>query len=182
MKGVLLDLDPLAEPASLTACAGARQDPRAVRFTAYDLIAGPVTPQVVHHPRHALETLFHMLVWFCFCSRAKSGSRCEFEFEWRRGWLTEVLSALSTRDRTSYSYERFVSQRRVFLWDRKGLGDVAARTDDMRQVVEAWIVPLWEMIGEAHFSARWREDEKGFDWETLGGRFTPKRFMDILKS
>ncbi|KAJ7125780.1 hypothetical protein C8R43DRAFT_1212119 [Mycena crocata] len=179
VKGFILDLDPLAEPASLTACAGARHDPRAMRFAAYDLIAGPDTPRI-HHPRHALETLFHTLIWFSLCTSVESGGG--FETEWRRSWLTES-SATLPRDRTSYRYETFVAQRRAFLWNREhALGDMEAWTDDMRQVIDAWTVPLWEMIGEAHFSARWREDEDGFDWETLGGRFTPKRFMDILES
>lgn len=87
-------------------------------------------------------------------------------------------------DRTARRYKEFLQKRRAFLWDRvNAFGDAQVRSEAgaMREVIDAWLVPLWVLVGEAHFSARWREGEKDFDWATFGGRFTVKMFMDILE-
>ncbi|KAJ7688021.1 hypothetical protein B0H17DRAFT_1203219 [Mycena rosella] len=187
--GFVLDLDPLDAPESLTACAGARPAALAMRFAAYDLISGAsVPPPPALLPRHALEALFNALVWFYVShqfsdSSNGAGTLCPRpRTEYAGTWLDPAARALPS-DRTSYTYQTFLQSRRAFLWDGAG-GFLDAkpksRTDDMCEVRDAWLEPLWTMISEALFFARWREGERGFDWDTLGGQFTVERFMAIL--
>ncbi|KAJ7101347.1 hypothetical protein B0H15DRAFT_796168 [Mycena belliarum] len=192
--GFILDLDPLAMSSSLTDCAGQHHDPRALRLAAYDLAAAPHLPSSSGlAPRHALEALFNVLVWFCTYTR--------FDDEGRltpvRGapysgiWLNPTGSALVS-NRASHEYATFLQSRRAFMWapggGRKdvlldgcgGKTEKAPMPDSMEALREDWVKPLWRMVSEAHFFARWREGEDGFDWATLGGQFTVERFMAVL--
>ncbi|KAJ7690185.1 hypothetical protein B0H17DRAFT_1290194 [Mycena rosella] len=187
--GFVLDLDHLDAPESLTACAGVHPAALAMRFAAYDLISGPSVPPLRGLlARHALEALFNALVWFYvshqFCNSSNGSGRLSPRprTDYAGTWLDPAAHALPS-DRTSYTYQAFLQSRRAFLWDGAG-GFLDAksksRTDDMCELRDAWLEPLWTMISEALFFARWREGERGFDWDTLGGQFTAERFMAIL--
>ncbi|KAJ7461142.1 hypothetical protein FB451DRAFT_1269072 [Mycena latifolia] len=187
--GFILDLDPLDEPQSIVACAGVHHDLFATRFAAYDLISGSSTPPLhTLSPRHALESLFNCLVWFYACNKFRDSSkeppgiaplwRANYEGEWY-----DPRASMLSNDRTTGRYMYFLRGRRKFLWEwDSGFLDASSneRADDMCEVLYGWLQPLWKLIGEAHFLARWRESEDGYDWETLGGQFTAQKFMTIL--
>jgi hypothetical protein len=186
--GYVLDLDHLDEPSSLTACAGARRNPRAVRFAAYDLVAGPTAPapppDYPLFPRHALESLFNCLIWFFVFNVPNSIARAErnlvppsasHAYTYRARWLDTKASTLS-EDRTDDNYQWFVKTRREFLWDWA----YVPQGKFGGEVIDQWLEPLRKLIGGAHFFSRWREDEGGYDWETLGGHLTLEKFMAIL--
>jgi hypothetical protein len=179
--GFVLDLDLLEEPNSLTACAGARPDPRVVRYAAYDLISMPTFSSAIH-PRHALESLFHVLVWFCLCNEIdlpECGLTPRRRYHYDGQWFNPEGSYISA-DRTAARYQTFVQKRRTFLLDWKST--FGSRSGDvMCKIMDDWLAPLWKLVGEAQFFSRWREGQDGYDWATLGGYFTVDKFMAILE-
>ncbi|KAJ7763062.1 hypothetical protein B0H16DRAFT_1688067 [Mycena metata] len=184
--GFLLDLDPLEQCSSLSTVVGPHQDQPSRRFGPYDLISSPSSAKLNgnnKYPRHALESLFYSLVWFTQAKvfgesggiRPRSGGE----------WLYYSAASNLPQDHAASRYEGFVMQRRAFLMDWKTYMPFKNMEPGVKQgcsIVERWLVPLWKIIGDAHFFSRWREGEPGYDWQTLGGGFTPEKFMAILQA
>ncbi|KAJ7035977.1 hypothetical protein C8F04DRAFT_1096554 [Mycena alexandri] len=181
--GFLLDLDPLEQSSSLATFAGPHQDQPSLRFGPYDLISSPSSKLDNNYPRHILESLFYSLVWFTQANvfgvnggiTPTAGGK----------WLYDSRASNLPEDRTASRYEAFVMQRRAFLMDRSTYMPFTNMEPGVKKgcsLVERWLIPLWKLIGEAHFFSRWREGEQGYDWGTLGGNLTPEKFIAILQA
>ncbi|KAJ7177050.1 hypothetical protein C8R46DRAFT_1078057 [Mycena filopes] len=183
--GFLLDLDPLEESSSLITYGGADQGQPSLRFGPYDLISAPSAPPTNNsYPRHALESLFYSLVWFTSQTTMLREPRPAGYDVPRQEFYDPAASNLP-HDRTAYRYPLFVEQRQMFLADWRVYlafmpNSVGLPQSDKNPFRKSWLLAVWALIGEAHLFARWREEEPGYDWETLGGNFTPERFMAAL--
>ncbi|KAJ7111297.1 hypothetical protein C8R44DRAFT_257261 [Mycena epipterygia] len=186
VRGFILDLDPVECPMSMAAVPDWCRDQGSVRLAAYDLIASPTPPthQTVY-PRYALESLFHILVWFYASTEfAKGGGLVPRAppYSWYNEWFRPGIQMHLPIDRTEHQYKEFLEGRRGFLADRehRTFEGSESRMAGMRKLHDDWVMPLWTLVREAQFFARWRDGECDFDWETLGGRFTVDNFMEIL--
>ncbi|KAJ6534495.1 hypothetical protein DFH09DRAFT_1180550 [Mycena vulgaris] len=180
VAGYVLDLDPLEEPSNIAAHAGRHHDPRAVRLAAYDLISDPksTTPRTLY-PRHALESLFNVLLWFYLCNEfSDSGvGVVPRKYAFTGHWFHHAKTNLPP-GRTGYVYQQFMAVRCAFFteWPE---GAKERRSAEMR-ALETWLMPLWSLIAGAHSGSPRRKRWDGGDCETLGGHFTVDKFMKIL--
>ncbi|KAJ7438541.1 hypothetical protein B0H11DRAFT_2293816 [Mycena galericulata] len=185
--GFILDLDYPDEPSSRTEYTREQYlNPRALRFAAYDLVA-TTTPRhyPTLYPRHALESLFNSLFWFCVANefRHSLGPERMVSLPRHANMFSNVADQNLPPDRTDYVFREFVKQRRAFFHDWVGaFPGISKRSDDMMAAVDAWLEPLWKLIGEAHLFSRDRKGEPGYDWETLGGMFTVEKVMKIFET
>ncbi|KAJ7438540.1 hypothetical protein B0H11DRAFT_2104494 [Mycena galericulata] len=186
--GFILDLDRPDEPSSHTECAGEHYfNPRARRFAAYDLATTtiPLRHNPIFYARHPLESLFYALCWFFVANefRSSPAGMVPIPHHLYDNMFFNMTHSNISPNRT-YEFDFFIQQRRAFLRDWVvAFRELRQRSnDDITAAVDACLAPLWRLIGEAHWFSRDREDELGYDWETLGGMFTMENFMKILET
>ena len=143
----------------------ARHRTGTIPFMACDLL---VDKPPVHIYRHDLESFFYILVWAAVHFDIKHKKRLPTHPDLQLWDGNSIKIASAAKDQLFSSYARI--EANVFCHVR----------DEFSDVLQSWIIPLWDLFYDAFKSIPRRGRRGDYDYDTLGANITFHKFMAAL--